>query len=156
MVEYLSAELRLLRRPGWLGLVEGSTYHAQYPDSAFDSFDLSTYGLGALLQRDTTLATLPLLLSARYNYSWVFLDGDEYSGSHALTGSVQLDEARWTATNVYYRYTHDDFEDEGFDPAISSRDADNHAVGIARFATSPTARARCGSGTSIRPTRRAD
>jgi hypothetical protein len=133
VVEYLSAELRFLRRPGWLGLVEGSTYQAQYPDSAFDGFDLSTYGLGALLQRDTTLATLPLILLARYNYSWVFLDGDEYSGSHALTGSVQLDEARWTATNVYYRYTRDDFEDEGFDPAISSRDADNHAVGIAQI-----------------------
>jgi tetratricopeptide (TPR) repeat protein len=133
VLEYLSAELRLLRRPGWLGLVEGSTYQAQYPDNAFDGFDLSTYGLGALLQRDTRLATLPLIVSARYGYTWVFLDGDQYSGSHTVTVSAQLDEARWTATNVYYRYTHDDFEDEGFDPGISSRDADNQAVGVAQI-----------------------
>jgi tetratricopeptide (TPR) repeat protein len=133
VVEYLSAELRLLRRPGWLGLVEGSTYQAQYPDDAFDGFRLSTYSLGALLQRDTTLVTLPLVLSARYGYTWVFQGGDQYSGSHAVTASVQLDEARWIATNVYYRYTRDDFEDEGFDAAISSRDADNHAVGVAQI-----------------------
>lgn len=133
IVEYLSAELRLLRRPGWLGLVEGSTYQAQYPDSAFEAFRISTYGLGALLQRDMAIAALPLMLSARYGHTWVFLDGDAYSGSHAVTASAQLDEARWTATNVYYRYTRDDFEDEGFDPAISSRDADNHAVGVTQI-----------------------
>ena len=133
IVEYLSAELRLLRRPGWLGLVEGSTYQAQYPDSAFDGFSLSTYGLGALLQRDTTIGARPLILSARYNYNWVFLDGDAYSGSHAATASAQLDEVPWTATSVYYRYTRDDFEDEGFDAAFSSRDADNHAVGVTQI-----------------------
>jgi hypothetical protein len=133
VVEYASAELRLLRRPGWLGLLEGSTYQAQYPDSAFEGFGLSTYGLGALLQRDTTLARLPLVLLARYGYTWVFLDGDAYSGSHTATASVQVDEAHWTATNVYYRYTRDDFEEEGFDPTISSRDADNHAIGIAQI-----------------------
>lgn len=133
VVEYVSGEVRLLRRPGWLALLEGSTYQAQYPDSAFDGFDLSTYSLGALLQRDTTVATLPLVLSARYGYTWAFLDGDQYSGSHAATVSALLDEGRWTATNVYYRYTRDDFEDEGFDPAISSRDADNHAVGVAQI-----------------------
>lgn len=133
IVEYLSAELRLLRRPGWLGLVEGSTYQAQYPDSAFDGFGLSTYGLGALLQRDTTIGARPLSLSARYNYNWVFLDGDAYSGSHVATASIQLDEVPWTGTSVYYRYTRDDFEDEGFDAAFSSRDADNHAVGVTQI-----------------------
>ncbi len=133
VVEYVSAELRLLRSPGWLGLVEGSTYQAQYPDSAFDGFGIATYGLGAFLQRDTTIGERALIFSARYNYNWVFLDGDTYSGSHVATASAQLDEARWTATNVYYRYTRDDFEDEGFDPAVSSRDADNHAVGVTQI-----------------------
>jgi tetratricopeptide (TPR) repeat protein len=133
VVEYVSAELRFLRRPGWLGSLEASTYQAQYPDSAFEAFDLSTYGAGLLLQRDTTLGSLPVTALAKYGYSWVYLDGDPYSGSHQATVSFQLDEARWTATNVYYRYTRDDFEDEGFDPAISSRDADNHAVGITQI-----------------------
>lgn len=133
IVEYLAAELRPLRRPGWLGLIEGSTYQAQYPDSAFEDFRLSTYSLGALLQRDTTLARLPLVLSARYGYTWVLVGGDDYSRSHAVTGSVQLDEARWTATSVYFRYTRDDFEDQGFDPAMSSRDADNRTVGVAQI-----------------------
>lgn len=35
-------------------------------------------------------------------------------------------------TQIYYKYTNDDFKDEGFDPAFSSRDADNHAFGLAQ------------------------
>ncbi len=128
--EYLSGEYRVLRVPGWLAWLEGSTYQAQYPDRAFDRFDLSTYRIGGSLQRDTTLGGLSVTGSMKYTFDWVLLDGDRYSRSHVATVGGRLDLTPRTTTALYYRYSQDDFADEGFDRAISSRDADNHAVGL--------------------------
>ena len=132
MFEYLYGAYRFLRESGWAGSIEASTYQAQYPDSAFSKFRLSTYSPGASLQRTTTLWNLPLIASLKYEFRTVLLDGDTYSRSHALTAGTQIGFTRGTTTHFYYRYTRDIFANKGFDPALSSRDADNHVLGLAQ------------------------
>lgn len=130
--EYLYGRYHFLRKPGWLGSIEGSTYQTQYIDRAFDKFSLSMYSPGISLQRTTTLWNLPLVASLRYEFRTVLLDGDTYSRSHALTAGTQIGFTRGTTTDFYYRYTRDVFTNKGFDPAMSSRDADNHVLGLAQ------------------------
>lgn len=130
--EYLWGTYRFLRKPDWLGAVEVSTYQAQYPEGTFHPFTLSLYTFGASLQRTTSAWTLPVIGSLKYEYRWVLQDRDTYSRSHLLTMGGQVGFTPGTMTQAYYRYTRDNFADEGFDPAISSRDADNHALGLAQ------------------------
>lgn len=129
ILEYVAAEYRFVRSSGWLGVLGGSTYQAQYPDDAFDEFRLSTYSGTLSLQKEVKLGGVPLTGSVRYEFNAVFLGGDGYSQSHIATAGLRADVTPRLTPDVYYRFTLDDFEDEGFDPAISSRDADNQAVG---------------------------
>lgn len=130
LLEYVAAEYRFVRSSGWLGVLGGSTYQAQYPDDAFDGFGLSTYSGTLSLQKEAKLGGFPLTGSVRYEFNAVFLGGDEYSQSHVATAGLRADVTQRLTPDLYYRFTLDDFEDEGFDPAISSRDADNQAVGV--------------------------
>jgi hypothetical protein len=130
--EYLWGTYRFLRQPGWLGALEASTYQAQYPEDAFRRFRLSLYTLGASLQRTTTLWSLPFIGSVKYEHRTALLGGDTYSRSHVVTAGSQIGFTPETSTHAYYRYTRDDFTNEGFDPALSSRDADHHVFGLAQ------------------------
>jgi len=132
MLEYLYGGYHFFRDPGWLGSIEGSTYQAQYPDSAFSKSGLSIYSPGISLQRTTTLWELPTVASLKYEFRTVLLDGDTYSRSHAMTAGTQIGFTQNTTTHFDYRYTRDIFMDKGFDPAMSSRDADNHVLGFAQ------------------------
>jgi len=130
--EYLWGTYRLIRTPKWLGGIELLTYQAQYPDTDFDRFRFSLYSIGALLQHTTTLGRFPFIASLQYEYRSAILEGDSYSRSHIVTAGTQIGLIPETMTQIYYKYTNDDFRDEGFDPAFSSRDADNHAVGLSQ------------------------
>lgn len=132
MFEYLSGRYHLLRNPDWLGSMDVSTYQAEYPDSAFRRFRLSTYSAGASLQRTTTLWSLPLVASLKYELRAVLVDEDMYSRSHALTAGTQIGLTRGTTTHFHYQYTRDVFANKGFDRALSSRDADNHVLGLSQ------------------------
>lgn len=68
MFGYLYGAYRFLRESGWVGSIEVTTYQAQYADSAFSKFRLSTYSPGASLQRTTTLWKLPLAASLKYEF----------------------------------------------------------------------------------------
>jgi len=130
--EYLSAEYRFLRSPGWLGSLEASTYQAQYPDDTFEEFRLSTYGAGGSLLRTTTVWDFPWTGSVKYEFNAAILDGDLFSRSHILTTGSQIGFTKNTSTHLFYRHTWDDFEEEGFDRQFSSRDGNTHAVGLAQ------------------------
>lgn len=130
--EYLWGTYRLIRTPSWLGGIELSTYQSQYPDSAFDRFRFALYSIGASLQHTTTLGRFPFIASLQYEYRSALLEGDSYSKSHAVSAGTQIGLIPETMTQIYYKYTNDDFKDEGFDPEFSSRDGDNHAVGLSQ------------------------
>jgi len=130
--EYLWGTYRLIRTPKWLGGIELSTYQAQYPDSAFDRLRFSLYSIGASLQHTTTLGRFPFIASLQYEYRSALLEGESYSKSHGVTAGTQIGFIPETMTQIYYKYTNDDFKDEGFDPAFSSRDSDSHAVGLSQ------------------------
>lgn len=131
LVEYLSLKNHLLRNADWLGTVELSGYGAQYTRSDFHASEFAQYSASGLLQRPTTLWGFPFIGSLKYEYFRTQLaDGGNYSRSRAFTLGSRVGLTDNTTTQLFYRYTNDDFANEGFDPHISSRDADNHAFGV--------------------------
>jgi hypothetical protein len=128
---YLLLEYYLHRSPTWLAAVEINGYGIWYNDRAFNSLEVSQYSGGVRLQRVGTLRKYPYVGSIKYGYNEVRLsEGDVYSRSNALTLGLRLNLSANTATYGYYQYTDDDFTEEGFDPVFSSRDANNHAMGL--------------------------
>ena len=131
ITEYLSLEWYLLRRADWVANLELSGYGAQYVGDEDGRQDLWQYAAGGLLQRSGRLGRVPVTGSVRGSRQWVRFDGGpDYSESSMGTASLQLGLTKESRTRVYYRYTDDEFEADGFDPAFSSRDAEVQAGGL--------------------------
>ena len=128
---YANLDFYLHRSPVWLATVSVNGYGIRHDDEAFKDFETAQYGGDLRLQRTGTMGKIPTISSINYNYRKVELaDGNPYSASHTITLGLRMNLTEGTATYGYYRYTNDDFEQQGFDPAFSSRDADNHAAGL--------------------------
>lgn len=125
---YASGQYFFVNKERWLGTVDLSAYGAGYAEDRFSGSDIRQLNPGLSIQRTTQLGRYPAVYSARYDYLDVDLDGEAYSESNALTLMSRISFTPRTGTRLSYRYTRDDFEDEGFDPAFSSRDADNQAI----------------------------
>ena len=130
---FIKLDYYLQRSPVWLAMASVNGYNSRYRNDAFDSYEFPQYGGDLRLQRTGVLGNYPFIGSANYNYRKVDLaDGESYSRSHALALGLRMNLTENTATYAYYNYTNDDFADEGFDPEISSRDADNHLLGLSQ------------------------
>lgn len=131
MTEYVSLEAYLLRRSDWVINLEASGYGAQYVEDEDDRKDIWQYSAGGLIQRSGRIGAVPVVGTLRGSEQWVQFDGGpDYSESSSGTAGLQAGLTRQTTTKVYYRFTDDRFEEKGFDPELSSRDAENHVGGI--------------------------
>lgn len=131
ITEYLSAELNLVRQPRLVASIDFSGYGAQYVRNRDTAQDIWQYGAGATLQYSERIGRTPAVGSLRYVHQEVRFDGGpDYSESDGATIAVQLGFFSNGVTRVYYRYTSDRFENDGFDAAFSSRDAELHAGGL--------------------------
>jgi len=127
---YLSGQYFFLNRNGWLGTVDFSGYGAGYAEDRLNNADIRQLNPGISIQKVMQFGGIPAVNSIRYDYLDVKLDGDRYSKSHVMTIMSRLTFTPRTGTRISYRYTRDDFANEGFDPAFSSRDADNHTISV--------------------------
>ena len=131
VTEYVSLEAYLLRRPDWMINLEASGYGAQYLEDEGDRKDIWQYSAGGMIQRSGRIGAVPVAGTLRGSEQWVLFDGGpDYSESSIGTATLQAGLSPQTTTTAYYRFTDDRFEEKGFDPGISSRDAENHVGGL--------------------------
>jgi tetratricopeptide (TPR) repeat protein len=127
---YLSGQYFYVNKNGWLGSLDLSGYTAKYLQDRFKSIDVNQWNPGVSVQKSTSIGKVPVVNSIRYDYLNVKLDGEAYSESNVATLVSKLAFSTNTATRFTYRFTNDTFDFKGFDPAISSRDADNHYLNV--------------------------
>lgn len=131
ITDYVSVELNAVRSPAWLVGLEFSGYGAQYGKDQNVSKDLWQTGAGVLVQYSGSLGGVPVVGTFKGHQQWVRFDGGpDYSESTGATAGVQAGFTPHSTTRAYWRYTNDRFDDDGFDPAFSSRDGDNQAAGL--------------------------
>ena len=129
LVEYVSAGFEFPKQSPWRVRLDLATYQNQHLEGGLNRFNLSTYQPGAELSYVTTIWQMPVSPSLRYDFNTALLKGHKFSQSHSVTARVDsLLSERWIVS-PYYRFTVDHFEQEGYDPRFSSRDAKNHAGG---------------------------
>lgn len=131
LTEYVSAEAHLVRRPKLLVSVDFSGYGAQYVHNRDTANDLWQGSAGATLQYSGHLGRTPAVGTLKAFHQEVRFDGGpDYSESDGATLGLQMGLLSNAVTRLYYRYTSDRFEDDGFNAAFSSRDAEVHAGGL--------------------------
>ncbi len=130
---YVNLDYYLINSPVWIATASLNAYGNKYKDDTYESFETSQIGGGLRFQRTGTMGKYPYIGSFNYTYRETELsDGEPYSKSHSATFGLRLNLTGNTATYGYYRYTDDNFLIEGFDPIFSSRDADNHVIGLSQ------------------------
>lgn len=131
--EYASLGLRTKQLGNWFFGADFSTYQSQNTKQELREFNLSTFNISPYINYTTTVFGKPFSPIVRYNFNYALLDYDSYSNSHSISASLNTAFTEDTLTIPFYRITFDDFNDEGFDPSISSRDATNNAVGLLQY-----------------------
>lgn len=128
---YLGADYYLLRTEKWIMTIGANGFGNWYDDDTTDSLSVRQYGASALLQKSGQFGSFPYVASLRQQYYEMDLEDDQpYSETDATTLGLRVNLSEGTATKFYTSYTRDNFSDEGFDPAFSSRDADVQTYGI--------------------------
>lgn len=133
--EYVSGGLRTKMINNFIFGFDVASYLNQHltDDNNEDDFDLLTLGTSAYVNYTTTLAGKPFSPELRYDFDYILVDYDEFSNSHSITTSFNTEFTSNTLTVPYYRFTFDNFDEDGFDPDISSRDAVNNAGGLRQY-----------------------
>ncbi len=131
--EYLNLGLRTTNLGNWVLGANFNTYQSQHTKRELRDFNLSTFNVSPYINYTTTLFGKPFSPTLNYNFNYALLDYDRFSNSHSITASLNTAFTPNTLTIPFYRFAYDDFEDEGFDPAISSRDAVNNSVGLLQY-----------------------
>ena len=127
---YLSGGYNFVNRDGWLATLDVSAYRAGYDEERFDTLDVSQLNPGLLVQKAMTMGRFSAVNGVRYDNLDVDIDGESYSSSDVLTLTSRIPFTANTRTRFSYAFTRDTFDDKGFDPLFSSRDADNHRASV--------------------------
>ncbi|MEM9726514.1 MAG: DUF2860 family protein [Pseudomonadota bacterium] len=106
-----------------LGLTaDGSGYLSQHTDN-FDELNLGSLDAGLTARLRGTLLGAPSALALRYGFDVDYLDADLFSQAHALSARYAVAPRDWVTLSAEYRASFKDFDFDGFDPSIASRDA---------------------------------
>jgi len=131
LTETVTAEYFPVRRPDWVVALDAAGYGAQVLRNRDDANDLWQWTAGARVQRVGEWAGVGWSGLARVFHQGVRFDGGpDYSRTSGAAAQFGIGWSPQVLTQATYRFTADDFEDDGFDPVFSSRDAQNHAVGL--------------------------
>ena len=129
LTETVTVEYFPVRRSGWAVALDATGYGAQALRHRDAANDLWQWTVGARVQRVGQWAGVGLFGLARAFHQTVRFDGGpDYSRTAGAALQVGASASERALTQATYRFTADDFEDEGFDPAFASRDALNHAI----------------------------
>lgn len=117
----------------WRVTADATTFHSQHTDDAFDELDLGTYGAGLTGRYAGRLDDVPFALSLRYGFDLVVLDGDVFSSTHSLRSSAFANWSPYALSQAYHEVQFGNYRDDGFNPAISSRNATLNAFGLRQY-----------------------
>ncbi len=110
-----------------------STYQSQHFQGGTDDFDLSVFEPGVEASYVTTFWNRPFEAGIRYAFDLVGLDRSRFSRSHTVTTSLGLQVNERVLATLLHTISFDEFDDDGFDPTFSSRDAINNAFGTTEY-----------------------
>ncbi|RCX28098.1 tetratricopeptide repeat protein [Thioalbus denitrificans] len=131
--EYLSFGYNLVNDDEWVLRAEASGYFSQHWQHGFDSQDVQFIEAAASLDHAAALGGVSVVPSLRYGLTGTYLEGDELVIGHRLAVAADIGWTSSLKTDLFYRAAIDDYEDEGFQPVVTSRDGVTHEAGVTQY-----------------------
>ena len=110
--------------------VGGSAFHKEQLDSDADDFSVTSVAPRLFAEYRGWPTDIPTRTGASYGYRRDWLDGSGFSTSHRFDLSVSVRPNRELEVGPIFSFTFKDFDDDGDDPARTSRDAVRFAAGL--------------------------
>ncbi|MHC4090786.1 MAG: tetratricopeptide repeat protein [Planctomycetota bacterium] len=106
--------------------VGGNTFNTWHTE--IDDFDVQNYGVnvyGAYSPPGVDWLTLSL----RYDWDFTFVGNDSFLARHRITPQIDVMEADWTNTTLFYQFDARDYHGQSIDGRLD-RDGHTHAFGV--------------------------
>jgi len=126
----LNGDYRLYRDDRLLVAATGAIQQTRNGDPALREFDLTSVSPGVLARYGFRLGGRPSTLSMVYAARRDWLGGSGYATGHVANLDVGVRPARGAEIGVFGAVGYTDFDDDGSDPGITSRDALSYRVGL--------------------------
>jgi tetratricopeptide (TPR) repeat protein len=133
LVEYLAGGFEFPKDSPWRTRLGFATYQNQHTEGRFHNLNLSTLQPSLELGYITTVGAVPVYPTLRYDFNAGLLNGRNFNQSHSITARVDSALGERWILSPSYRFTVDEFREEGFDPRFSSRDAKSHSGGATLY-----------------------
>lgn len=114
----------------WSVKATGALQQTRNADSSLREFDLTSLSPGIQAQRSFRLAGRPARLSLGYAARRDWLGGSGYATGQGATIDIGVRPKFATELGVFASASGTNFDDEGPDPALSSRDAVAYSAGV--------------------------
>jgi len=131
--EYVSAGYTLINSGSWHLRLEGNGYFSQHLDAAFKSNDIQALGAAAMLSYAGSIGAIAVVPAVRYDFRSNFLKTNDFSFGHGVALTIDAGWTDWLKTHVFYRVAIDDFDFDGDEPPITSRDGFAYNAGLIQY-----------------------
>jgi len=126
----LSGDYRLYRDAQWTIGATGSLQQTYNGDSSLRDFNLTSFAPGLVARRAFRLNNRPAKLTLNYAARRDWIGGSGFASGHTASVDVGVRPTRETDIGVFSSVSSSNFDDEGPDPALSSRDAVSYRSGV--------------------------
>ncbi len=131
LTQYVEGSYRLVREGAFQVTAGGWAYHGANLDNNVDSFDLTAISPSLTASYATRIGGINALPSIGYSYEADWLGDDDYYGDrHEIRPELVLDFGPQWRTSIYYAAEFEKFDEKGFNPSISSRNAFTNVQGF--------------------------
>ena len=100
-----------------------NTWHTDIYDFNVQNYGTNVYGAYSPPGADW------LTLSLRYDWDYSFVGNASFLARHRVTPQVDIQEADWTSTTLFYQFDARNYHGQSYDPRLN-RDGHTHAFGV--------------------------
>ncbi|MES2597757.1 MAG: tetratricopeptide repeat protein [Verrucomicrobiota bacterium] len=108
-------------------------YRSWHERTALNNYDVNQNILGAYVERQGELATLPYRARLSGNWEYTEVGNEFFNHAEGFKVLFDLQWKPWTLTSFHYNYDHKDFSDNTSFPAAFSRDGSYHNIGLDQY-----------------------
>ena len=131
--ETVSGDVVLFESGGLRLKGQGFAYFSHHAESDNQDFDLMVFEPGLEIGYGFQPFGLPTLATLGYSYNFTLAEADPFSSAHQVTTALTTRPHEQAMTRFHHRLSIEEFKEDGFNSAISSRDGIDNAAGITQY-----------------------
>lgn len=128
--EYLAAVYNVVDTGPWRLRVSGDGYFSQHLDGDLNDLNLQNLGGATAASYATAFGSTPVVAGLGLQYRKAILDASSFSDTVSVESSLKTSFVDDTVTELFHKLDVEEFHNDGFFPAVTSRDGLTNRFGV--------------------------